>query len=244
MSTIEISPGTHVTSALDEARALADEVGEPVSFDFNGVTLSVEPGDSPETAREKASAAFGRPVLTIEQEAVQAREDLERMKREQDAAIAEAGVMDEAAMRDAEVPWLDDADELAAYIESLVDRPHDYGTCVYAMSMAALAAFNHVAGRLGVTGFQASCADMDILRRNRRMEHGFRILDYGNLLYPQYWTPEHFPWAADLMDNPDVGPRIASAAREKLAAGQEHVAPNVRDHWRALAGRPYPEATP
>ena len=77
--------------------------------------------------------------------------------------------MTEQEMRDTEVPRANTIGELSDYIESLVQQEHDYGTCVYAMSMAATAAFNYVARRLGVTGFQASCADMDVLRRTRRI---------------------------------------------------------------------------
>ncbi len=53
------------------------------------------------------------------------------------------------------------------------------------MSLAAVAAFYYVSHKLGVTGFQASCADMDFLQRTRSMKSGFKILDYDDLLYPQ-----------------------------------------------------------
>jgi hypothetical protein len=95
--------------------------------------------------------------------------------------------MTERDMREAKVPWPHSITDLTEYVNSLIDRNHDYGTCVYAMSMAAVAAYNHVAHKLGVTGFQASCADLDILKRTRHMEHGFSIINYENVLYPQYW---------------------------------------------------------
>jgi hypothetical protein len=65
----------------------------------------------------------------------------------------------EAEMRDSEAPTHGTVEELAAYVRVLVERPHDYGTCVYAMSLAATAAFNFVAHKLGVTMFQASWGD-------------------------------------------------------------------------------------
>lgn len=46
--------------------------------------------------------------------------------------------------------------ELVSYINGLVMQKHDYGTCVYAISLSAVAAYNYVAHELGVTGFQAS----------------------------------------------------------------------------------------
>lgn len=138
--------------------------------------------------------------------------------------------MNEKQMREAEVPWLESADDLDAYIKSLVEREHDYGTCVYAMSMAAVAAFQYVAKELGATGFQASCADMDVLRRTRRMPGPFLLINGHDALYPQY----------DLRGRldeflRDAKPWLAEQAEKNLAGDIEHVAPRVLDHWQALA---------
>jgi hypothetical protein len=157
----------------------------------------------------------------------------EEMQAEWAKAIADAGVATEEEMRENKVPRLKTADDLLSYINSLVDRPHDYGTCVYAMSMAAVAALNYVAGKLGVTGFQASCADLDILRRTRALEMGFRILDYEKLLYPQHLTTEHFPSWGDLLDDPELRGRLREAAAAKLENGPTH--PDVEAWWRELA---------
>lgn len=136
----------------------------------------------------------------------------------------------EAEMRDTKVPTHERIDDLAAYIRSLVDRPHDYGTCVYAMSMAATAAFKFVAAKLRVTGFQASCADMDILSRTRGWKWGM-ILDYENLLYPQYCTPEHFPDAeTSIRQN---AKKLGEMAKQKLAENPG-AHQNVLDHWNFL----------
>jgi hypothetical protein len=99
------------------------------------------------------------------------------MKRLQD--------MTEQELRETEVGYPKSKEELMEYIDSLLNRTHDYGTCVYAMSMSAVAAFNYIAHCIGATGFQASCADLDILRRTRHIEI-FRLIDYENFLYPQY----------------------------------------------------------
>jgi hypothetical protein len=82
----------------------------------------------------------------------------------------------EQQMRDAKVPWPLTKEQLVEYVESLATRTHDYGTCVYAMSMAAQAAFNYVSRMLGVTGFQASCADLDFIRRTRSMDGPFMLI--------------------------------------------------------------------
>lgn len=136
----------------------------------------------------------------------------------------------ETEMRDSEAPSPESVEDLAAYIEGLVRRPHDYGTCVYAMSLAANAAFNFVAGQLGVSGFQASCADLDFLRRTRRMEdRPFAIVDGEKLLFPQYdirrdverYIKEWTPWAAE-------------KALEFLST-KENAAPRVVEHWKKIA---------
>lgn len=91
----------------------------------------------------------------------------------------------EKEFRDEEVPWPKSEEQLLSYIRSLVNKNHDYGTCVYAMSMAAVSAFYYVCSKLGVSGFQSSCADLDILKRLRNFKLGFKIINYEDLLYPQ-----------------------------------------------------------
>ena len=142
--------------------------------------------------------------------------------------------MTEDELRNVNVPWPKTEVELVQYIHALVDREHDYGTCVYAMSMAALAAFYYVSSRLGVTGFQASCADMDFLNRTRGYKLGFRIVDYSKLLYPQYLTSEHFPTRAEL-EIEHREPLRGEAARLLEESPDAH--PDVLARWVLLAGR-------
>lgn len=134
----------------------------------------------------------------------------------------------EQELREAAVPSLSTTAEVAAYIDKLTERPHDYATCVYAMSMAAVAAYQHVASKLGVTGFQASMADMDILRRTRGLEAGI-LLNFDNALYPQYDLQDKLARALS-----DARPWLAEKAAEKLAEGRDAV-PSVIAHWQRLA---------
>lgn len=137
----------------------------------------------------------------------------------------------EQEMHEADAPAPDTLAELSAYIESLTEREHEYGTCVYAMSLAAVAAFNHVAQKLGVTGFQASCADMDILRRTRQMDGPFMLVDAHKMLYPQYSIHakvgeamnEWLPWAA-------VEARKLLDKNDRASVSQR-----VWQHWEQLA---------
>ena len=140
--------------------------------------------------------------------------------------------MTESEMRNAKVPWFESINDVMSYINDLVGQPHDYGTCVYAMSMAAVAALNYVAGKLGVTGFQASCADMDILTRTREYKSGFMIIDYDHIFYPQYLTNEYFPSPNDIIAKNKVW--FAKRAKELLKE-TDMVSGSVIDRWKYLA---------
>lgn len=141
--------------------------------------------------------------------------------------------MTEEELREAKVPTPKTPEELQGYISALIERQHDYGTCVYAMSMAAEAAFNFVASKLGVTGFQASCADLDFLKRTRGYTMGFRVINYENLLYPQYCDDDHFPnWSGLIREHAE---ELSKQAKVNLEKDDGLVHPNVRAHWQMLA---------
>lgn len=142
----------------------------------------------------------------------------------------------EERLRDCKAPSPKTIEELVAVVEALREREHDYGTCVYAMSIAATAAFNYMASALGVTGFQASCADLDVLKRTRGYKHGFRVIDYSNLLYPQY--KDHLTLSPDRMLAEDDGlrRRIVAEAKKLLADGSG-AHPDVVAHWKYLVAR-------
>jgi hypothetical protein len=99
------------------------------------------------------------------------------------------------------------------------------------MSLAAVAAMNLVASKLGVTGFQFSCADLDVLRRTRDLEAGI-VINFENALYPQYDLPKR------LQDSLDASKGwLADKARERLEKdyGDYPPHPDVLAHWRKLA---------
>ena len=136
---------------------------------------------------------------------------------------------DEASLRDINMPWPENEEEMTAIIRALAERTHNYGTCVYAMSISAEAAYNYIAKQLGVTGFQAGCADMDILARTRHLKWG-RILDFENLLYPQY-ANKFKAWGALLEENKI---ELAKRAKKNLEENPG-AAPGVVAHWKRLA---------
>lgn len=136
----------------------------------------------------------------------------------------------EAEMRAEEAPCPNTTEELSEYITSLVEREHDYGTCVYAMSLAATAAFNYVASKLGVTGFQASCADLDILRRTRLIKGPFIILKAADMCYPQYSLPEKLREAMGEWKD-----WVSKECAKKLEESGDQAHPDVKAHWELMA---------
>ena len=138
----------------------------------------------------------------------------------------------ETELRKTKVETPKTIEELTDIIKQITERKHDYGTCVYAMSIASVATFNYVAHKLGVTGFQASCADLDILSRIRRLENGFCIIDYDKLLYPQYWDDEHFPTKEILLEKNKK--HLAKVAKKKIKENSS-AHPDVKKHWKMIA---------
>lgn len=93
--------------------------------------------------------------------------------------------MTEKKMRETKVIQPKSLKELLKYIEDLLKENDDYGKAVYAVSMAATATFNYMAFECGITAFQASCADLDIIRRVRLLKGPFMLVNLEDALYPQ-----------------------------------------------------------
>ena len=136
----------------------------------------------------------------------------------------------EAQLRETKVQWPTTPEELTAYIGALVNRPHDYGTSVYAMSMAAVAAFYYAAHVVGATGFQSSCADMDVIRRIRSMRGPFMLVDGANALFPQYDLQGKLK---DFLT--EIRPWLAKEAAKELERFPGEGSATVRQHLEALA---------
>lgn len=231
---LETTAGDDLYSVLVEAVRLTTAHEEPIAFDFNSWHFETVVGETLEQAKVRLQGVVGFDVLTPEENAAAAKKRVEDMERESAEAIAAAGVATELEMRELDPPRCETIEELTKYIATLVDRPHDYGTCVYAMALAARAAKWYVAGKLGATGFQAGGADMSYIKGERRMEC-FGIQDYGNLLFPQYCDEEHFPSAKSLMKKEGLKKWLGEQAVAKLAEIGFGAHPDVVSHWKMLA---------
>lgn len=241
MKEIKALAGEDINSA---AQRLLDAVGsgdESPFFVFNEVRIEHEDGDTVESIVKRYHAGLkanheaylASPEYAGAQER-RRKEAEERPIRFRESVEALRG-MTEEQLREAETPWPHSIEELEMLVTALAERSHDYGTCCYAASISAEAAFNFIAHRLGITGFQASCADLDFIRRTRHLEHGFALVDFGNALYPQYMDEDH--WWGSRRVLVERREELAKAAREMLADRDEHVHPNVREHWEWLAAR-------
>lgn len=230
----EAQPGQTINDACEQAVALAKtyQAGVTIEFDFNEIKMLATANDDPAD------------LVTKYHTDMQAKHDAwinsdeykeqERKREEEYTKAFNAGMTEpaqtEAEMRDATVPSPLNERQLIEYIGSLVDRSHDYGTCVYAMSMAATATFNYVASKLGCSGFQASCADLDIVRRTRSLKGPFMLIDGENSLYPQYDLQAKLSEAME-----GWKPWLKEQAEKHIAEANEHVHPDVLEHWKRLA---------
>lgn len=153
------------------------------------------------------------------------------MSRPTPVTLDELRTLDERGLRAASAPRAESVEDVADLLRALIERDHDYGTCVYAMSIAAEAAFRFVASRLGVTGFQASCADLDVLRRTRGYRGPFMVVDLADALYPQYDLD------AELREFVNArADWLRDEAVRLLAESGEQAHPDVVAHWQRLAG--------
>jgi hypothetical protein len=231
MITLENFVGMHISAACKEAVDRANAEQDSVRFEFNGTEVIAQPGDSPEQLEKKWSVDFETAAEAYRNspEYKEARQkEAEEYQRKISASMKEAA-QTEAEMRETKEPWPYTQAQLTEYIASLVDRQHDYGTCVYALSLAAAAAFNYVSHQLGVTVIQASCADLDFIRRTRGIKGPFILIKAEDALYPQYDLPGKL---AEAME--EWKPWLKEQA-EKQLADKEAAHPNVVKHWKKLS---------
>lgn len=237
MRRLELMGGEHIQNVCAKACTIATESGEAVEFKFNDVEVRVAPGETPQAVqerwdadREAAAKAWRESPEYKAREEKRAAE--EKAKREAHMICA---AQTEEEMRDCADPWPVTMAQLVEYVESLVKRQHEYGMCVYAMSLAACAAFNFVAHELGVTGYQSSCADLDILRRTRSIKGPFLLIKGEDALYSQSNPHEKL---IDAMKG--WRPWLKKEAAKRLAE-TEHAHPSVKEYWEVLATMEFPK---
>lgn len=227
---LEALAGRHIDAVCSEAVELANKERKTVEFDFNGTLVSVKPDSDVKVVIAKWDSdreAAHQEWINSDEYKERERKNAEEWQRKTSAVLTETAAS-EGDMREVKNPQPYTPKQLADYIDSLVSRNHDCGTAVYAMSLAAVAAFNYVAHKVGSSGFQASCADLDVLRRTRNIEGPFILLEGEDALYPQFNLHQKL---SDAMG--EWRPWLKEQA-EKHLANTEHAHPKVIEHWRKL----------
>ena len=123
------------------------------------------------------------------------------------------------------------SDELKAFADHILnDYEHDYGTACHAVAACALAGSWLGCEKEGLSGFQAGFVMWDFVRNWTYTANkcGLKIVDYDDMLYPQY--EERF----DKTIRKDHWEEIQQEVRRKLK--EEHGAhPAVIAHWQSIA---------
>lgn len=139
-----------------------------------------------------------------------------------------------------EKEWFEEAkkqtiETLPNFINHIMNNyEHDYGTICHALSACALgavyAANHHEQG--GITGFQAGFVMWDFIREwmYSRNKTGLRIVDYDDMLYPQY--EEKF----DKVISKRTFEGIQKVAQERLdeLKNGNTAHPYVIKHWKSI----------
>lgn len=121
---------------------------------------------------------------------------------------------------------------LATFINHLMnDYRHDYGTVCHAIAACAIAgmcaADNTDNG--GISGFQAGFVMWDFIRQTNYLGNkcGMRIINYDDLLYPQY------KYKFEKTLSRDTWNAIQEQAKKNLEE-KESAHPSVIRHWQSI----------
>lgn len=116
--------------------------------------------------------------------------------------------------------------------EVIKSKDLDYGKIVYAICGAMIATCNYINNSEvgGITGFQAGFIGWEMIKEytiTLNNQFGMKILNYGNLLYPQY--EEHFEKTIDK----DTWELLRKQAYKNMINTPD-AHPNVFNHWKSI----------
>ena len=129
-------------------------------------------------------------------------------------------------------------EDLISLIDEVNEWDHGYGSVIVGIWAVMLAAFNVMnrGPNGGITGFQASCLGWESIREFFSTgNHPVRLVDYGDMLFPQYKekfqktiTPETWDWlqleATKRLESNETSPvshHWASIKRGEIPFGYE-----------------------
>lgn len=122
-------------------------------------------------------------------------------------------------------------EELADLIEE-VETKFNYGYGVAPRCIGAVSAVvaNYLSAKMGITGFQASCAMWDFIKSYTYTsnECGMKLIDYDTMLYPQY------DYRFEKIISKDVWELLKNKAKEKLEKDGNNACERVVEHWKSI----------
>lgn len=124
---------------------------------------------------------------------------------------------------------VENKDDLNKLLDEITSHGHDYGSIVYGCMAAMKAAFKVVnnGSQGGITGFQAGCLGWECVHEFMMIKAPCKILDYGNMLYPQYKDKFEKTITQETWNG------LQKKAEEKLKE-IEHVSSKVVTHWQSV----------
>lgn len=126
-------------------------------------------------------------------------------------------------------------EEFSSFAKELLEETHhDYGTICHAIGALTLAAGWMGAKTHGITGFQAGFVMWDFIRQwfYDNNECGLKIVDFDEMLYPQYEYKFEKTITATQFKN------LQETALKKLKEGC--ASPSVINHWKSIVNGEVP----
>ena len=122
-------------------------------------------------------------------------------------------------------------DQLTLYLHTIKNNYNaGYGIAPRAIAQATLATAWFLSKEFGITGFQAEFVMWDFIRGWDFMSNqcGLRIIDYDNMLYPQYKYKFEKTICVDTWE------ALQKRAKELLMEREDAAHPVVIKHWKSI----------
>jgi len=121
------------------------------------------------------------------------------------------------------------SEDLRGLLADISTYNHDYGTIVYGCAAAMRGAFNVInkGASGGITGFQAGCLGWQLVEDYMSIKAPARILDFKNMLYPQYEAEFQKTISKDAWE-------LLQKKDKKQIEETERVHPDVLAHWNSI----------
>ena len=125
-------------------------------------------------------------------------------------------------------------DDLMAFLKDVEENYNiGYGEAPRAMAQASLAVAFYLSDKFGISGFQAGCVMWDFITHwsYKGNKCGLKIVDYDNMLYPQY--KDRFEKTIDR----NVWESLQNVAHNKIEQAEinhKTIHPDVLDHWKNI----------